>query len=176
MGSLDTKRETSWTTTLINKGKEVQLKLDTGAEVTAQIYKSLAGIELQKASKVLYGPARQALEMIGQFIEKITHQHKSVQQTVFVVWGLKTSLLGFPAFTSLHLLCRVNAAYSEIRVEEQDISQYFPELITGQRNLGEEHQIKLKEGATRYSLYTSRNVPISLWTKVHDKLNRMEQN
>ena len=178
LGFLDTKRETSWTTTIVINGKEVKFKLDTGAEVTAvseQTYKSLTGIKLQKPSRVLYGPARQALDVIGQFTEKITHQHRSAQQTVFVVQGLKTYLLGFPAITSLHLLCRVDAAHAEIPVEEHDIRQHFPNLFTGLGNLGEEYQIKLKEGATPYSLYTPRNVPIPLRTKVHDELTRMEQ-
>ena len=84
----DTKRETSRTTTVVINGKEVKFKLDTGAEVTAvseQTYNSLTGIKLQKASRILYGPARQALVVIGQFTEKITHQHRSAQQTIFVI-------------------------------------------------------------------------------------------
>ena len=111
----------SWTTTLTIKEKKVNFKLDTGAEVTAiseQAYQSLTGIELQKASKVLYGPSHQALDVIGEFTEKITHQRRSVLQTIFVVRDLKTNLLGFPAITSLHLLCRVDAAHTEVPEEE----------------------------------------------------------
>ena len=45
-------------------GKEVSFKLDTGAEVTAiseETYRQVYGKTLQRASKVLYGPACQCL-------------------------------------------------------------------------------------------------------------------
>ena len=83
-------------------------------------------------------------DVIGQFTEKITHQHRSAHQKIFVVWGLKTNLLVFPAITSLHLLCQVDAAHAEIPVEEYNIHQHFPDLFTGLGDLREEYQIKLK--------------------------------
>ena len=77
LGSMNTKHEMSWTTTLLIRGKEINFKLDTGAEVTAiseKTYQSLTGIQLQKASKILYGPAHQALDVIGKFTAQVTHQ------------------------------------------------------------------------------------------------------
>ena len=178
VGSLDTIRETSWTTTLRIKGKEIPFKLDTGAEVTAiseRTYRSLQGIPPQRASKVLYGPARQALDVIGQFTEIVIHKKKSAVQTIFVVRGLKTNLLGFLAITSLRLLCQVDATLAEIPTEDHEIRQLFPNLFTRLGNLGEEYKTKLKEGASPYSLYTPRNVPMPLRTKVHEEPNRMER-
>ena len=50
----------------------------------------------------------------------------------------------------------------------------FPNLFKGLGNLGEPYEIKLKPDAKPYCLYTPRNVPIPLRTKVREELDRME--
>ena len=175
MGSVSVTQKSSWSITLQLGRKDVSFKLDTGAEVTAisdSLYKLLGRIKLQKPSKILHGPARQTLDVLGQFTETLTYKNKSVSQAVFVVRGLKCNLLGFPAITSLQLLNRVDAAHAE--VEDQDIRKLFPNLFTGVGNLGEEYEIKLKDGAVPHSLFTARNVPIPLRQKVREELDRME--
>jgi hypothetical protein len=47
-------------------------------------------------------------------------------------------------------------------------------VFSGLGNLGDEYQIKLKEGAVPYALFTPRNVPIPLREKVREELTRME--
>ena len=45
----------------------VESKLDAGAEVTAiskQVYKTLPGVKLLKATKVLYGPTQQRIKVL----------------------------------------------------------------------------------------------------------------
>jgi len=103
-------QESAWSATVLVGKTEVQFKLDTGAAVTAiteETYKSLKSVTLKKPSKLLYGPARQELEVLGQFTEHLTHQQNSMQGDIYVVRGLKANLLGLPAITSLQLIQRL---------------------------------------------------------------------
>ena len=58
-----------WIVDLVVQGHTISFKLDTGAEVTAiteKSYQSLGKPQLSKPSRVLCGPARQPLEVLGQ--------------------------------------------------------------------------------------------------------------
>ena len=119
-----------------------------GAEVTAiseQIFQRLGGVRLLTATKVLYGPARHTLDVLGQFTTTLRHGDHSTAQSVFVVRGLKNNLLGLPAIVSLQLIQRV---YS-IRTDQA-------------------------EGGSRATFYTPRSVAIPLRSKVKEELHRME--
>ena len=167
-------QESSWRISLSLGNKVIMFKLDTGAEVTAiseQEFQTMKDISLEKPSKVLYGPAHQALDVCGQFTATLVHQQHSSSQTVFVVQELKTNLLGLPAITSLQLLKKVNATYTGV----EDIKHRFQKIFHGLGNLGEEYTIKLKEDASPHALYTPMNVPIPLCGKVHEELQRMEK-
>lgn len=173
LDTVSAKQESSWTITLLLGTKELPFKLDTGAEVTAiseEDFKTLKDVTLQRPSKALYGPTSQTLRVLGQFTGTLTHQQHSSSQTVFVIRGLKTNLLGLPAITSLHLLQRVNTTYTK----GLDVREQFPNVFQGLGNLGEEYTIKLKEGAVPHSLFTPRNVPFPLREKVREELGRME--
>ena len=77
----------------------IQFKLDTGAEVTAvsdKVLSSLCNAKLQKPSKVLLGPARQKLEVTGQFDGHFIHKGKACQHPVFVVKGLRLTFWDYP--------------------------------------------------------------------------------
>ena len=172
VGTVSSKQQSPWTTTLLVEGKEVSFKLDTGAEVTAiseQTFQRLGGVRLLTATKVLYGPARHTLDVLGQFTTTLRHGDHSTAQSVFVVRGLKNNLLGLPAIVSLQLIQRV---YS-IRTGD-DIRRMFPNVFSGLGTLGEPYQIKLKEGAVPHSIYTPRSVAIPLRSKVKEELHRME--
>jgi hypothetical protein len=54
------------------------------------------------------------------------------------------------------------------------MKEHFPNIFRSLGNLRKEYTIKPKEGAVPYSLYTPRNIPISLRDKVREELNRME--
>ena len=126
-------------------------------------------VTLQKPSKVLHGLARQTLNVLEQFTRTLVHQGNSTRQTVFVVRSLKSNLLGLPTITSLQLLYRANGIHSVA----SDIRKQFPKVFSGLDNLGEEYQIKLKEGAVLHALYTPNNVPIPMCGKVKEELDRM---
>jgi len=77
---------TSWTAPILLNKAKVIFKLDTGAEATAiteQTYKSLPKQVLKQPTN-LRGPARQRLNVLGQFTATLTHQQNSAVQTVYV--------------------------------------------------------------------------------------------
>ena len=104
--------ERSWTVDLDLNGKKIQFKLDTGAEVTAISEESLGklkNISLRKPVKLLYGPTCNALEVIGQFVATLKTDERVSKQSIFVVRGLKSNLLGLPAITALQLINWISA-------------------------------------------------------------------
>ena len=59
------------------------IKMDTGAEVTAishRTYLQVGAGELSDPEKILYGPSRQPLPVIGQFSGNLVHKGKSVRK------------------------------------------------------------------------------------------------
>ena len=172
LGNIRANPESLWTAQLLLNEVEISVKLDTGAEVTAiseETYQRLGRPELQQPSKVLFGPARQTLDVIGQFAGTLKWHNHTSQHTVFVVRGLRNNLLGLPAIISLQLLYRVNSVD-----EGNDVRKRFPKVFSGLGNLGDDYIVKLKEGAVPYALFTPRNVPIPLREKVREELTRME--
>ena len=73
----------------------VTFEIETGAEVSAiseQVLRKIPGCRLLASSKILQGPACEALDVVGQF--KAVHSHKGclVEQNIFVIRGLKKLL------------------------------------------------------------------------------------
>ena len=160
-----------WSITVLLDQTATQFKLDTGAAVTAiteETFRTLQNVSLKKASKVLYGPARQELKVLGQFVGELGHKQKSTREEIYVVRGLKTNLLGLPAISSLQLIQRVCSTEGELR----DIKKQFPKVFNGLGTLGGEYEIKLKGDARPYALYAPRNVPIPLCPKVQEEWRR----
>lgn len=168
-------KKTVWTATVRVGKKNVEFKLDTGAGVTAvteETYQALGNRQLGKATRMLFGPAKQELEVLGQFTDRLAHKQVSSVEEVYVVRGLKSNLLGLPAITALHLverLCSTETAAGE------DIMGRFPKVFTGLGTLGEEYTIQLREDAKPFALYAPRSVPIPLRPKVEEELARMER-
>ena len=95
----------------LHKKHPIQFKLDTGAEVTVISETAFANIkntQLQRASRILLGPARQKLEVLGQFDGHFLCKGETCQQVAFVMKGLKTNLLGLPTIVALKLLGMIN--------------------------------------------------------------------
>ena len=162
-----------WNISVVVGHKEVPFKLDTGAQVSAiseETYRGLNGVHLKKSSKVLYGPARHALDVVGQFTATLHYRQRPTKQRVFVVRDLQANLLRLPAIIALQLLCRVDAVSTD---DDDIVLQKFPKVFEGLGNMKEEYTIRLKDDAVRYSLYTPRNVALPLREKVRDELDRM---
>ena len=172
-GSVSSKQQSSWTTTLQVRGKKIRFKIDTGAEVTAiseETFRQLGGASLQRPRNVLYGPARHTLDVLGQFMTTLRHEQCSSLQPVFVVRGLKNNLPSLPAIVALQLIHRVSSIKTE-----NDICKMFPKVFSGLGMLGELYQTKLKERALPHSIYAPRTVAIPLRSKVKDELRRIEK-
>ena len=160
----------SWMVSVQVGDKTVPFKLDTGAQVTAISEHTYRGpVQLKKPSKILYGPACQTLDVIGQFTVTLSHKQRSTKQRVFVVRDLQNNLLGLPAITALHLACRIDGI-----TNTEELHTCFPEVFSGLGTLGEDYTVRLKDNAVPYSLYAPRNVAIPLREKVRAELNRME--
>ena len=106
LGTVSAPDSSMWRSTLTVNGKQTQFKLDTGAEVSAETYLQVHGKQLQRPTKVLYGPAYQALEVLGHFEGRLCVKDRSHVETIFVVRGLKNNLLGLPTLTALQLARR----------------------------------------------------------------------
>ena len=172
---LDTIQEvggTSWTATIKINSQEIVFKLDTGAEATAistRTYNTLKNITLQKSAKVLCGPNNKPLDVLGQAVVQLTYEGRTCKQPIYIIEGLKNNLLGLPAITALQLLTKVES------IQPGNVQKSFPELFQGLGTLKGDYQIQLKPDAKPYALYTARNVPIPLRTKVKQELARMKK-
>ena len=168
--------ERAWFAQVLLFNTRIKFKLDTGAEVTAISLVTYEGlkpgkhIELGQPSKILYGPGNQALNVAGQFDASLTHKGIQSHQTIFVVKGLKTNLLGLPALRALKLIARVDS----VEQYDETIRRKYPKLFTGLGNMGVEYSIKLRPNAKPYAPSTPRNIPLPLRSKVKEELIKME--
>ena len=113
--------------------------------------------------------APQWLKSTGQFMGKLSSKNTTVTQRVYMIQGLKTNLLGLPAITALGLAVNAVEEMSANKVRKES-----PTVFQGLENLEDTYEIQLKAGATPYSLFTPRHVPIPLRPKVQAELERME--
>ena len=84
LGAVTADREPPWKSTLTLEGKPLVFKLDTGAEVSAiseEAFRTIPGVKLSNSSIALYGPARQALDVLGQFTGKLKRRSTPTQQS-----------------------------------------------------------------------------------------------
>ena len=104
-----------------------------------ETYKTLPEITLQETTKVLSGPTRESLEVIGQFSALLTHKDSSSHQIIFVVRGLRNNLLGLPAITALKLVNIMEANYCN----GVDVRGRFGKLFQGLGKIGEDYTMCL---------------------------------
>ena len=164
--------ENAWFTDTDVCGQGTTFKIDTGTEVTAishETHKHLGQPTLNISDRKLFGPSTQPLKVIGSFEGNISHKAKSSQQTIYVIQGLTTNLLGLPAITALQLISRLQTIHTKA-----DIIQQFPNVFKGLGNLGEEFEIKLQPDAQPFALTTPRNIALPMRPKVTQELDRME--
>ena len=164
---VQTENHTVWNATIQLNQQNVTFKLDTGTEVTVISHKAferLSNVDLQQSTRSLLGPAKQKLEVLGQFSGILATDRCAAKQTIYVVSNLRSHLLGLPAILALNLVVRV------AEVSEEKYPKVFIELGT----MKEECTIKLQANAQPYAIYVARNVPIPLRKKVKSELTRME--
>ena len=140
--------------------------------VSQETYKTLPGPpQLSTPARVLCGPSRKPLQVLGQCRVNLTHDGKSSCQQVFVVKGLRSNLLGLPAIKATRL---DETTTTTAPLCSKYIHERFRTVFQGLGNLGEDYEIKLKPGANPFALFTPRRVPLPLREKVAEELKRME--
>ena len=87
LDTLTDKSAISWQEQIVLNGKLTPFKLDTGAEVTAislDTYHSLQNVELSQPEKLLSGPSRKPLKVIGQFQGHFVHMQNETNLPISV--------------------------------------------------------------------------------------------
>ena len=174
LNTIGSDNETTWQTSLQINNEVIAFKLDTGAEVTAlteEAHQKL-GIPLKPTSKVLCGPDRKPLKVLGMASVTLQAKGESCSQDIYVVSQLKQNLLGLPAIRALHLLTQVNTA--EHQSLPADIHNQFPTIFSGLGTFKGDFEIHLKPDARPVALYTPRKIPFPLRKSVQNELRRME--
>ena len=164
--------EAPWTTKLELNGRNIEFKIDTGADVTViseQEYVSKQDGPLRQTNRVLSGPSQQKLDVCGQFSGKLSNQFRSTQQEIYVILGLRKALLGRPAIEALQVVQKVNP------IQINSIVKQFPELFQGLGRLKDNYKIQLLSEAKPFTLTTPRQVAVPLLPKVKAELERMEK-
>ena len=72
------------------------------------VFKQLQGVTLNPADHHLIGPGKNQLEVLGQFIAKLMHQHSVAEEQIYVVRQLQKSLLGQPGILALDRITRIH--------------------------------------------------------------------
>ena len=111
--------------------------------------------------------------MRGQFTGRLQLGDQDVSQAVYIMADLHKPLLGRPAIEALSFLKRIRAI--EQKSESSDPADLFPQLFTGLGKMEGEYTIKLKEGATPFSISTPRRVAIPLMQSVKAELDQMQE-
>ena len=164
--------EAPWTTKLELNGRNIEFKIDTGADVTViseQEYLSKQDGPLTQTNRVLSGPSHQKLEVCGQFSGRLSNPCQSTQQEIYVIRGLRKALLGRPAIEALQVVQKVDP------IQINSIVKQFPELFQGLGRLKDNYKIQLLSEAKPFALTTPRRVAVPLLPKVKAELERMEK-
>ena len=167
------KPERAWFTQIQLCDRKTLFKMDTGAEVTAvskTTHQHLGKPKLSSPDKILYGPSRRPLKVMGQFVGRLAHKGRESLQQVFVVEG---KLIG-PASNHSATPCSMDASYTSPDHTEPDVCKQFPAVFKGLGNLGEEFTIQLRPDAKPHALFSPRHVALPLRPKVEQELARME--
>lgn len=171
LGAIDSEGSEPWNVNLSVKNTEIKFKIDTGADVTVipeYMFRKLQNVKLVKTDKILFGPGQKQLHVLGKFKCELKLKSVKSNQDIYVVKGLKNSLLGRPAIQSLELLSKSN-------VENVESLEYkYSALFHGLGKTNWEYTIKLKPGYIPFALSTPRRVPLPLMEKVKQELQRME--
>ena len=167
LGAVGSGKGTVWLSNVNLQGKEVQFKMDTGAEFTVisdKLYHTLNAGKLEKASRNLFGPAHQLLAVIGQF--------DGIMQ-----WGKHTIFIWSRAYTAIYLGYQQLTLYKrrvDTTMERQTcevvstIREQYPKVFKGLGTFGEDYTVQMKKDAHPHALYTPRRVPFALRNAVQE--------
>ena len=151
--------EALWTAKLELNGRNIDFKMDTGADITViseQEYVSKQDGPLRQTNQVLNSPSQQKLDVCGQFSGKLSNLFQSTHQEIYVIHGLRKALLGRQAIDALQVVQTVNP------IQMNSIVKQFPELFQGLGRLKDNYKIQLLSEAKCFSLTTPRRVAVPM--------------
>ena len=99
-----------WIINLKVKDTDIQFKIDTGADLSVvpkYVFKKLKNIKLVKADTILFGPGQKQLQVLWKFKCELKTKSEKSNQELYVVKGLRNSLLGRPAIQSFGIIVKV---------------------------------------------------------------------
>lgn len=179
IGSIKSSGSKPWMVTINIHGKEIDFKVDTGADVTVlpATEQVIENIALTKPTKILCGPDKRPLDVIGVGKVNLKFRGTVSTETVYVVQGLDTPLLGRPAITSLKIL-GLDQSINPIvnNVQETNWKQEFKSLFTGLGTIPGDYKINVDPGATPKAIFTPRSVALPLLGTVKKELDNMVKN
>ena len=165
----------SWKAEVKLNEHAVKFKVDTGADVTVlppNIYHSLVPKpSLSKSNKALMGPCNHKLCCLGNFTAKLCVDGNVVRELIYVVKYLERPLLGRDAAEKLKLVNRVDTVSSDD--SKTKIASKHPQLFTGLGQMKDSYTITLKEDTKPFAISVARKVPLPLYRKTKDELDRM---
>ncbi|UYV60823.1 K02A2.6-like [Cordylochernes scorpioides] len=97
------------------------------------------------------------------------------EESIYIVKGVARPLLSCRASEILGLVRRINIVEDHAPTKLDPMLK-FPKLFNGLGKIDIPYEIKLKEGAKPYSIYTPRRVPIPLMKELQMELERMTSN
>ena len=109
------KEAMSWIVLLQVNGEDVCFKIDTRAGVSAiskDVFEAIGRPSLWKPTKILCGPYKTALDVLGCATVQLSYKELSIKHHVYVIQCLSNNLLGLPAITTLNVLVKVDAIHS----------------------------------------------------------------
>ena len=153
----------------------VKFKVDTGADVTVippNIHHSLVPKpSLSKCDKTLMGPCKHKLCCLGNFTAVLCVDDKVVRELIYVVKDLERPLLGRNAAEKLKLVNRVDTVSSDDY--KTKVANRHPKLFTSLGQMKDSYIITLKEDAKPFAISVPRKLPLPLYQKTEDELDRM---
>ncbi|UYV65638.1 K02A2.6-like [Cordylochernes scorpioides] len=149
-----------------------------GAEVSVMpegIYLQHFGyLKTEKADKNLFAVSKK-IEVNGMFQAFLESKRQKCEETIYIVKGVARPLLSCRASEILGLVRRINIVKDHAPTKLDPMLK-FPKLFNGLGKINIPYEIKLKEGAKPYSIYTPRRVPIPLMKELQMELERMTSN
>ena len=117
------------------------------------------------------GPCKRKLYCFGNFTTKLCVDEKVVRELICVVKDLERPLLGRDAAEKLKLVNRVDTVSSDDY--KTKMASKHPQLFTGLGQMKDSYTITLKEDAKPFAISVPRKVPVLLYQKTKDELDRM---
>ncbi|UYV69541.1 K02A2.6-like [Cordylochernes scorpioides] len=170
--------EDKWCEVIKVNDQQIKFKIDTGADVSVMpegIYLQHFGyLKTEKADKNLFAVSKK-IEVNGMFQAFLESKRQKCEETIYIVKGVARPLLSCRASEILGLVRRINIVEDHAPTKLDPMLK-FPKLFNGLGKIDIPYEIKLKEGAKPYSIYTPRRVPIPLMKELQMELERMTAN